>query len=292
MTKSANNNPVGPMQTEVASLACGICRDAAAKHKPKAPIHQDPADGHGRTACASFQSTFDELRNQEGMPCNSKRGRRPKMPSDPSSGPPLYEDLWPWLGVRRAHTYDVQCSSSLTLFCRFCNVQVKAIRANTIYWVLQHEARPTHQCHVVKGPSCSGINLRKEGSSLEGATVLQAFQSWLERGAPWSTPSIQHQCALGKNGEIIVRSQRCLAEAKAVLPGRPGCAQCMELACRGRFLREVCRCAYCFDLIYLLHATYAGSLEKRQDAIDKLQQGLWQGSCHVFVSVDFAPAVC
>ena len=248
---------------KVSSLNCSVCSnlyDQRQRISKEAAQARDPT-GHmsaqEEVESLSFEARFKRLRVQEGL-VNPKKGRRKKASGEPA----LHEDLFQWLSIRRANCYSIQSAKHFILKCLACGQLVEAVRGNTIYFVLQHEASLAHDFHDTgAGQQCQGLCLNLlEGcaNAPTAARFIPCFRQWLLAGAPWHLPAIKHHCIFTDDGQVLLRAGPCRQKPGIVQPPSTACAQCVALANRDRFCKAVNTWCFRLDLIALVHASYTG----------------------------------
>ena len=170
---------------------------------------------------AAYQERLATLRKHEGL-LDLPKGRRPACKD---GRVPLHEDLFTWLAVRRPKMYTQGRDDPLHLTCVPCQTVVKARRASTIHYVLQHRRSQgegeTLSWSSSGGQRCKGCRARHFLPSLD----LPGMS--MERDP--HVPSL-----LPQKGRAVLALAAVQGKNKTWCSGGPreACQECLDLGAR------------------------------------------------------------
>ncbi|CAE7626525.1 unnamed protein product, partial [Symbiodinium sp. CCMP2592] len=271
-------------------VECPICTELRRQARTKQEPAADEDTGTGvaeitdivaaeapgvSAATKAFQERFQRLREEEGM-LAIKKGRRPK-----SGGPvPLHENLWEWLKVRRPEQYTSFGGHKIQLQCELCKEKFHAMRPNTIYFVLQHEAQSLHweAQRQQQRPQCEGLRL-EHCNPVERTfahDVAQCFLLWAQHDCPWHMQQYQAKCIVGEDGIVVVRSAKCTKQKQTVAPGCSACRSCMGLCRTADFCSKVATWAYRIDMAKFVAAIFLENDVEISRLMESMTEASWQ----------------
>ena len=223
----------------------------------------------------AFQERFKSLREEEGL-VDVRKGRRRK----PVGAVPLHEDLFEWLKVRRPQQYTNLGTHQFGLKCQVCSEEFKAVRSNTIYFVLQHEAQAVHHDAVLhqERRSCSGLRLvdTLPAHKTRAHDFVGCFRTWALHECPWHFKQYSVTCTVDDEGAVVVRAKKCSDQKLKLAPGFTACKSCIGLCRTGDFCKKVATWAFRLDLAKFVAATFLEDMTARCTLLESMAEASWQ----------------